>query len=166
MKATLPGDGIQFQHIDLNLKRYVEVDRGSRRVQTSCSSTWENEENCTLVIPRFHKVIKEWWSTVLKREGESLKQVSNHDSDIFTLEDKKKYGDFIPAICGPGDIRISRVDILHGSAACKSGKANDVRRWVVNPWFVAIQQDHETLDTAIHYGGSPHQCLFITYWMH
>ena len=126
MKATLPGDGIQFQHIDLNLKRYMEVGRGSRRVQTSCSLTEENEENCTLVIPGFHKVIKEWWSAVLKREGEGTRQVSNHNSnclktdDIYTPEDKKRYGDFIPAICGPGDIRISRADILHGSAACKS----------------------------------------------
>lgn len=34
MKATLPGDGISFQHIDLNVKRYIECGRGARRVQT------------------------------------------------------------------------------------------------------------------------------------
>jgi hypothetical protein len=34
---------------------------------------------------------------------------------------------------------------LHGSAAEKDGKCS-TRRWVVNPWFIAIQPDHETLD--------------------
>ena len=44
-----------------------------------------------------------------------------------------------------GDIRLSRAEIIHGSNSNKDGRA-ETERWVVNPWFVAIQPDHETLD--------------------
>ena len=151
MKATLPQDGIAFQHLDLNLTKYLECGRGAKRVQTSCTLTQETENNCTLVVPGFHKVIKDWWNDVIDR-GSNVRSIEGHSSnclktnDIFNAEDKKKYGDFVPVICGPGDIRISRSEILHGSASDKNGKASTTRRWVVNPWFVAIQQDHETLD--------------------
>ena len=39
MKATLPGDGTYFQHLDLNLTNYMAYGRGARRVQTSCTLT-------------------------------------------------------------------------------------------------------------------------------
>ena len=64
---------------------------------------------------------------------------------VYLLSDKKKYGDFVPAVCGSGDIRLSRAEIIHGSNSNKAGRA-ETERWVVNPWFVAIQPDHETLD--------------------
>lgn len=151
MKATLPGDGILFQHIDLNVNRYIECGRGARRIQTSFTLTQETETNCTMVVPGFHRHIKSWWQEVLERDN-ARRDLANHSgnclktNDVFTAEDKEKYGDFVPAVCGPGDIRISRAEIIHGSAADKEGKAGDERRWVVNPWFVAIQPDHDTLD--------------------
>ena len=106
-----------------------------------------------MVVPGFHKVINTWWEEVLQREKDNLnaRKVSNHNgnclktNDIFTASDKKVYSDFIPAICGPGDIRISRAEIIYGSASNKQGRADSIR-WVVNPCFVAIQADHETLD--------------------
>jgi len=48
-------------------------------------------------------------------------------------------------VCGPGDICISRPEILHESTSNKQGIAES-SQWVVNPWFVSIQDDHETLD--------------------
>ena len=150
MKATLPGGGIAFQHIDLNLHRYVECGRGARRVQTSCTLNQETDMNATMVVPGFHKHIKTWWKEVLAREN-LPRNVVDHSTnclktnDIYLSSDKKKYGNFIPAVCGPGDIRVSRAEIIHGSISNKEGKA-ETERWVVNPWFVAIQPDHETLD--------------------
>ena len=32
LKATLPGDGIAFQYINLNMKKYLECGRGERRM--------------------------------------------------------------------------------------------------------------------------------------
>ena len=57
MKATLPVDGIAFQHIDLNVKRYIECGWGERRIQSSFTLNQETDINCTSVIPGFHKNI-------------------------------------------------------------------------------------------------------------
>jgi hypothetical protein len=155
MKAVLPGDGIYFQHLDLNMKRYVECGRGKNRIQTSLTLNQETEENCTMVIPGFHKRILEWWGGVVAKGEDEMagkfRRAVDHDGntlktdEIYTPADAKKYGKLVPAVCGPGDIRISRPEILHGSTANKDGVAES-RRWVVNPWFVGVQDDNETLD--------------------
>ncbi|KAF8453402.1 hypothetical protein BDZ91DRAFT_808010 [Kalaharituber pfeilii] len=147
MKAVLPGEFIQFQHLDLNLKRYVECGRGRNRIQTSLTLSQETAENCTIIVPGFHNHIKDCQGRLRSKGGKNIDHNGNtlKTDGIFTAGDKLKYGDFVPAICGPGDIRISRPEIIHGSASNKAGKA-ETSRWVVNPWFVGIQDDHETLD--------------------
>ena len=156
LKATLPGDGVSFEHVDLNLPRYLECGRGQNRVQSSLTLTQEHAENCNGIVPGFHRHIHDWWSAVCLRAekgGEGVKRanIARHSTnclktnDLFLPEDKKKYGDFVPAICDPGDIRVSRSEILHASLGNKKGKCSTVR-WVVNPWFVGIQPDHETTD--------------------
>ena len=153
LKATLPGDGIAFQHIDLNVKRFIECGRGSSRIQTSLTLTQEDEENCTFVVPGFHRKLRQWWTDVLIREDSGVinRAASDHNgnclktNDLYRVEDKEKYGNFVPAVCGPGDIRVSRPEIIHGSTSGKDGKSGGMR-WVVNPWFVGIQSDHETTD--------------------
>ena len=137
------------------MKRYVECERGKNRIQTSLTLNQETEENGTMVVPGFHKRILEWWGGVVKK-GESEAEVKfrraiNHDENtlktdkIYMPADTKKYGRLVPAVCGPSDIRISRPEILHGSTANKDGVA-ETRCWVVNPWFVGVQDDHQTLN--------------------
>ena len=48
-------------------------------------------------------------------------------NDLYRVEDKEKYGDFVPAVCGPGDIRISRPEITHGSTSGKDGISGGMR---------------------------------------
>lgn len=59
-----------------------------------------------------------------KGEAESVgkfRRAIEHDedtlktNDIYTPANVKKYGKLVPAVCGLGDIRISRPEILHGS---------------------------------------------------
>ena len=153
LKATLPGDRIAFQHIDLNVKRFLECGRGLNRIQTSLTLTQENEENCTFVVPGFHRKLRQWWKDVVIREdaGVISRAAGDHNgnclkiNDLYRIEDKERYGDFVPAVCGPGDIHVSRPEIIHGSTLGRDGKSGGMR-WVVNPWFVGIQSDHETRD--------------------
>ena len=155
VKAVLPGDGIYFQHLDLNMKRYVECGCGKNRIQTSLTLNQETEQNCTMVVLGFHKKILKWWRGVeAKGEAEcsgKFRRYINHDGntlktdEIYTLADAKKYGKLVPVVCRPSDIRVSRPEILHRSTANKEGVA-ETSRCVVNPWFVGIQDDHETLD--------------------
>ena len=151
LKAILQGDGIAFQHIDLNVKRIVECRRGSSRIQASLTLTHEDDEHCTFVVPGFHRKLRQWWTDVLIREDSRVinSAASDHNgnclktNDLYRVEDKEKYGNFVAAVCGPGDIRVSRPEIVHGSTPRKDGKSGGMR-WVVNPWFVGIQSDHET----------------------
>ena len=73
MKAVLPGNYTAFQYLDLNLKPYIECDRGANRIQTSLTLTQEVPENCTFMVPGFHKSIKEWWGEVIERLGPELR---------------------------------------------------------------------------------------------
>ena len=102
------------------------------------------------MIPRFYKHIRYWSNEAINRES-TAKLLYDHSNNclktrkVYLLSYKKKYGDFVPAVCGPGDIRLSRAEIISGSNSNKAGRA-ETERWVVNLWFVAIQPDHETLD--------------------
>lgn len=62
------------------------------RVQTSLTLTQEDENNCTLVIPVFHRVI-DWWGDVLSR-GQGAEHQGNtmRTNDVYTAEDVKNYG--------------------------------------------------------------------------
>ena len=117
-------------------------------MQTSLTLTQEVAENCTFVIPGFHKVIRQWWVEVVARDKLAIADYGNNclkTKSVYLVADKVKYGDFVPAICGPEDIRILWSEILHGSTSNKDGKADNAH-WVVNPWFVSIQSDHEITD--------------------
>ena len=50
---------------------------------------------------------------------------------VYLPDDKNKYGDFVPAVCGPGDIRLSKVEIIYGSNSNKDSRAETERR-VIN----------------------------------
>ena len=135
LKATLPGDGIAFQHIDLNVKRFVECGRGSSQIQTSLTLTQEDEEYCTFVVPSFHRKLRQWWTDVLIREDSEVinRAASDHNgnclttNDLYWVEDKEKYGNFVPAVCGPADIRVTRPEIIHGSTSGTDGKSGGMR---------------------------------------
>ena len=149
MKATLPRDGIAFQHINLNVKRFIECGRGERSIQSPFTLNHKTDINCTLAIPGFRKHIRNCWNDAIVRES-TAKTMEEHNSNclktrqVYLLADKKKYRDFVPAVCGPWDIELSRPEIIHGSNFNKAERA-ETARWVMNPWFVAIQPDHETL---------------------
>ena len=161
LKATLPGNGIAFQHIDLNVKRFVECKRGLSRIQTSLTLTQDDEENCIFVVPGFHGRLRHWWTDVLISEDSGVinRAASDHNSnclktnDLYQVEDQEKYGNLVPAVCGPCDIRVSRPEIIHSSTSVKDGKSGGMR-WVVNPWFVGIDSDHETTDIPESGSGS------------
>ncbi|KAF8418898.1 hypothetical protein EV426DRAFT_539251 [Tirmania nivea] len=131
MKAVLLRDRIYFQYLNLNIKRYIECRCGKNQIQMSLTLNQEIEENCTIVIPSFHTKILDWWGDVIaKGEAElaaKFKKAINYDgntlktNDIYTPVDIYKYGKLVPAVYGPGDIRISRLEILYRSTANKNG---------------------------------------------
>ena len=47
-------------------------------MQTSLTLTQEVEENCTFVIPGFHKVIRQWWAEVVARDNFAITDHGNN----------------------------------------------------------------------------------------
>lgn len=103
----------------------------------------------TKVLPGFHRHIKEWWVKVVER-GHDINAPGSGTSGrerrerpdragadrkthagntvrtdkIYLAEDKQVYGELVPAICAAGDMRISRPEIMHGSACNKDLQAD------------------------------------------
>ena len=66
-------------------------------------------------------------------EGEVKRtNIANHKTNylktnnVFPAVDRAQYGDFQLAICGPGDIRLSRSEILHTSLIDKYRKCSTI----------------------------------------
>src|SRR5437764_568588 len=47
----------------------------------------------------------------------------------------------VPQVCSPGDVRITRPEIIHGSTPNAT-----IPRQVIYPWFTGIKEDHNTLE--------------------
>ena len=60
---------------------------------------------------------------------------------MYTAEDRVRFGRPVPASCPAWGIRLSRLDIIHGS----SDEGTQLRR-VMSPWFTAINDDHKTME--------------------
>lgn len=90
-----------------------------------------------MVVPQFHKYIKSCWKAVLA-QGNLPRNIADNSTnclkinDLYLPPDKKKYGNFIPAVCESGNIRVSYAEIIYVSIANKAGKAG-TKRSVVNP---------------------------------
>jgi hypothetical protein len=141
-KNAVAGQKTGFLHLDLDLKRHRDDGLGSNMVQSSVSLTDENSKGCTEVVHGFHKHFQDWVQT--KRDAIDSRVSPHSTTDMagtYTAEDKIRFGRPKPAPCPAWGIRLSRADIIHGSTA----KGNLLRR-VISPWFMAIKDDHETME--------------------
>lgn len=118
---------------------------GGNAVQGSVSFTDEDKDNCTIVIPRMHLHLREWWSRI---ENHPDVQASGHTVVIYpwmwTEADESKFKtSFTGVVCQAGDVRLTLPVIPHGS----TGPTTRLRRTMM-PWFGVIREDHERMETA------------------
>ncbi|KAI9853271.1 MAG: hypothetical protein M1824_001468 [Vezdaea acicularis] len=144
--TTNLGKSTEFRHFDMNVRKFLSTGKGGNIIQGCVALDDETDNDCTMLIPEFHKHIAEWWGEVTRRKqaiGEQLPngETTNIPSEMYTPEDKKRFGAFVPCPSQRGGIRITRPDIAHGSSK-KAGQ----RRRTIFPWFTGIRDDHQTLD--------------------
>ena len=147
-KFQVPGDSTFFRYIDINNPQAVREGRGSNMIQGSVSLDDEAPDDCTKLLLGIHKNLKEWWADIAERykaKGKLLPDghVTRIDQDMWTPEDRSKYHlDFVSQPCRAGEVRISSPLVPHGAR----GPAKNFRRTIL-PWYMAIKDDHQTLDT-------------------
>ena len=148
-KYQEPGDKTFFRHIDLNIPKLVKDARGKDLIQGSISFDDETSNDCTELLMGAHRFLGPWWAKVQARlRGKERRvpdgQVIRITSVMWTKEDAEEYKtDFKAQPCKAGDVRISLPHLPHGAI----GPATRQRRTVL-PWFIGINNDHETLDTV------------------
>ncbi|KAI9766266.1 MAG: hypothetical protein M1840_006680 [Geoglossum simile] len=139
-KDTTIGKSTGFVHLDINVEKFVDSGYGGNIIQGSVSLDDEDENGCTILVPRFHTQIRTWWERVRQRGLNHLGHTTNAKI-TYLPEDKRSFGKLMPVPCKRGAIRITRLEILHGSTS----NAIQWRR-VVFVWQCGIRDDHEMLD--------------------
>ena len=64
IKYQVEGESIGFTHFNINVDEFVKIGCGKNIIQGSLSLDNENEDNCTLLVLRFHHRIHEQWVQV------------------------------------------------------------------------------------------------------
>lgn len=139
-KDTIIGESTGFKHLNLNVPALLESGRGANIIQTTLSLDDEDEDGCTILVPGFHRHIREWWARVEAR-GIAADGLTTNVSQKYTKEDQESFGSFVPVPCKRGGVRISRPELIHGSTSVSTK-----RRKTLFVWHCGIQEDHVTLD--------------------
>jgi hypothetical protein len=143
-KRTYPGERTFFRHIDVNITDFVRSGRGENALQGSLALSDEDSRNCTELLLGMHRDIGTWHKRLIDRGYAKDGYVQRIDADMWTKEDEAHFGySWTKQICQFGDVRLSLPGLPHGS----TGPASSQRINIL-PWFVAIGDDHQTLDTA------------------
>lgn len=139
-KKVVPGERTGFAHTDVNIAKWVEYGHGANQLTSSVSLDYEKPTDCTEIVPGFHHHAVEWYNRLVKRGTEPTGTTTNAVK-LYLPEDEQSFGSFQPQVCGPGDVRITRPEIIHGSTPNAT-----IPRRVIYPWFTAIKEDHHTLE--------------------
>ncbi|KAK6591340.1 hypothetical protein H4I96_12429 [Botrytis cinerea] len=132
-KAENPISG-GFEHIDHNIKKLLrEVDGISSQIQGSISLDDEAVDNCTKIVPGFHKteVLRDWWERVPKEKKK--------DGPVTRIETPMNWE---PAPCQQGDARLTMPQIPHGALP---RYPNMKPRRCIFTWLTRINSDQATL---------------------
>ena len=143
-KRTYPGERTFFRHIDVNIMDFVRSGRGVNALQGSLALSDEDSGNCTELLLGMHREIATWHGRLIDRGYAKDGYVQRIDAEMWTKDDEAHFGyGWAKQICRFGDVRLSLPGLPHGS----TGPAT-AQRVNILPWFVAIGDDHQTLDTA------------------
>lgn len=139
-KKVVPGERTGFAHTDVNIAKWVETGHGANQLTSSVSLDYETPTNCTQLVPGFHKHAVEWYNRLQTRGAQPTGTTTNAVK-LYLPEDEKDFGSLVSQVCLPGDVRITRPEIIHGSTPHAT-----IHRRVIYLWFTGIKEDHHTLE--------------------
>jgi len=68
-KYAQPGDQTYFHHLDINILKLLDIDRGVNLIQGSVHFDDDNDENCTELLLGFQNHLAERWDRCVKARG-------------------------------------------------------------------------------------------------
>jgi hypothetical protein len=139
-KYALQGDSTGFLHLDLNMQEYISSGCGANTLSSSISLDPEDDQACTLVVPGFHKHIREWHQRRVHRGDDSAGATTNCNTQ-GRRQDRAEWGHPVPRPCPAYGLRLTRPEIIHGST-----RTSDRPRRVIYTWLTGILPDHLALE--------------------
>lgn len=127
-KDTAVGESTGFKHLDLNVPALLHSSRGANIIQTTLSLDDEDPDSCNILVPGFHRHIREWWGRVAAR-GNAADGLTTKVNQSYLKEDEESFGSFVPSPCQRGGVRISRPELIHGSTSVSSKRRRTVFVW-------------------------------------
>ena len=116
-KYAVPGDRMEFYHIDLDVSWAVHEGRGINLIQGSLSLDTESEEGCTVVIPGLHQHLPEWLQQVESCGGKLSNNVCKITKKEWNVDDKDYFGmTWTPYPCNAFDVCVLHPGLPHGSS--------------------------------------------------
>lgn len=111
-------------------------------IQGSLSIDAEDKENCTIIFPKIHIRLENWWDRVIERGLATNGPIHCITASMLTAADQENFNTtWTPVPCGQGDVRIILSLIPHGSTR----PTTKIRRTML-PRFVAVDKDHVGLE--------------------
>ena len=143
-KYAASDDKTYFWHIDVNISSLLINNCGNNMIQKSVSLNEKNDSNCTEILLEMQCHLSAWWEWVKTREKRTDELVHNILKDLYTKEDKQEFKiEWIKVSCSAGKVQVMLSHILHGAQR----SITDIWRMMLF-WFVAVQNDHEQLETV------------------
>ena len=139
-KYSLPGTRTGFLHLDLNLQDYFKTGRGGNMLTSSVSLDDEDDDNCTLVVPGFHRHIQEWHRRRIDRRDDSSGTTTNC-SQTYLPEDRRELGYPVPRSAPKLGFRVTLPQIIHGSTPISTKP-----RRVIYTWLSGVEEDLQTFE--------------------
>jgi len=137
-----------FRHIDIDINRLADDNRGGNMIQGSLSLTNETANVATIVLPKMHHHIDEWVQRMQARGApvkgliQAIEEV--HFTTVGSDSDKTHFAtDWTPVPCKRGEVRVTMPHLPHGA---QSTNAGDPDRFTMLPWFIAVQKDGDSLE--------------------
>ncbi|KYG40345.1 hypothetical protein M433DRAFT_78201, partial [Acidomyces richmondensis BFW] len=114
-KSQQPRDPTAFRYIDYNIES-IAASRRVRQIQGLLFLNDEYADNCTEIVPRIHRHLLDWCSTLHQRGLASYGYIQAIEGDTLTEEDLEKYGTrWVPVPCKAGEIRVTDPRIPYGA---------------------------------------------------
>jgi hypothetical protein len=140
-KDTNVNERTGFLHLDLNVARFVKDGHGANLLSSTLSLDDEDDEGCTVVVKGFHRHIGKWQTARIRRGDKSSSYTTNFTPTRYTAKDRALWGQPTPQPCPAFGIRITRVEIPHGSTSHSSK-----RRRLLSAWHMGVDEMHRQLD--------------------
>ncbi|KAI9769555.1 MAG: hypothetical protein M1840_004033 [Geoglossum simile] len=139
-KDTDPGENTGFLHLDLNTTQYVKDGSGGNLLSSSIAIDDEQPDGCTIVVLGFHHHIHDCHKRLIDR-GEDTAGFTTNCSAAYRAQDRRDWGEPVPIPCPALGLRLTRPEIIHGSAPHSYR-----RRRSLFAWYTGIDDTHTKLD--------------------